>query len=797
MKLPLSWIKEIIDLDTPPHQVADLLTHAGLEVDSFAPLPLNFEKVVVGQVTHTEKHPDADTLCIATVTDGIDSYQVVCGAPNCREGIKTAFAMVGAKLTDDNGKVLKVKKTKLRGVESYGMLCSQKELGLGENDEGIMEFADRITPGADIAEIYGDIIFEISLTPNLGHCANVIGVARELHAATGKSVKLPTIHIEEQDRIPVEKEASVAVHNPEKCPRYACRVIKNVKIGPSPSWLQKRLLACDLRPINNIVDITNYVLMEMGHPLHAFDYDRVEGHSIIVREAQNEEKIVTLDEKERILCSDDLLICDQNKPIAIAGVMGGQSSEVNSETKHVLLESALFQASAIRRTSKRLGLQTESSRRFERGCDPNNVLKALDRAAMLMRDIAGGTICSGIIDVKEHEFVEKIITCRLSRINKILGTQLGLSEVEAIFHRLEMEVKWDGKDLFTVKPPTYRVDVSGEIDLIEEVARIYGFENIPKNPARFTSSNLPHAPIYLFENEIRKRLITEGLQEFVTCDLIGPSLLNIVKVDVMPEEDTVKVINPTSIEQSILRTSLLPGMLQIAKYNYDHQVHNVSGFEIGRVHFKKKDQYKEQSVAGILLTGKTQPQHWSGSSEECDFYVMKGMIENLLSELQVGAFTFKNNDSKIFHPGRQASIYVESLEVGSIGEVHPSIIRRLDVPQRILFAELDLHNLYQVRKSDLQLKELSIFPSSTRDLTITLDDEVPIQEIFNAIYSIPSRLLESVSPINVYCSEKLGEGKKNVTFHFVYRDKKKTVAQEAVDAEHARITSQIEARIRR
>ncbi|NGX43211.1 MAG: Phenylalanine--tRNA ligase beta subunit [Chlamydiae bacterium] len=795
MKLPLSWITEIIDLNLPPHQIAKMLTLAGLEVDAFFPLPLGFENIVVGFVTRVEKHPDADKLSVAHVSDGINEYQVVCGAPNCREGIKTAFAMVGAKIQDEGSRLLKVKKTKLRGVESQGMLCSEKELGLGEDHKGIMEFADQFKEGADVAEIYGDTIFEISLTPNLGHCANVIGVARELSAATGKKVSLPKISVKEDSNQPISQAAAVEVLDSEKCPRYACRVIKDVKIGPSPDWLQKRLTASDFRPVNNIVDITNYVLLEMGHPLHAFDYDCVDGHKILVRQAKEGEMFVTLDEKERKLCADDLLICDQNKPVAIAGVMGGQNSEVSEKTTNILLEAAYFQATGIRRTSKRLGLQTESSKRFERGCDPNNVINALDRAAMLMQEIAGGKVCAGVVDVKDHDFPMKVIKCRLSRINKILGTKLSLSEVETVFQRLEMECSWDGQDLFTVKPPTYRVDIHEEIDLVEEVARIYGYENIPKEAPHFFSSPLPHAPIFLFENETRSHLISEGLQEFVTCDLIGPTLLDIVKESVMPEEAIVKVVNPTSIEQSILRTSLLPGMLQLAKYNYDRECHDIHGFEIGRIHFKKGEQYKEQSVAGVILSGKNTPLQWGEKPSNVDFYDLKGIVENLFTEIGAETFSFKNNALKIFHPSRQASVYVDGLEIGTLGEVHPAILRRLDIPQRIYFAELDLHNLIQVRKTEIMMRKIPIFPSSKRDLTITLKEEVPIQKIFDIIYSIPSKLLETVTLIDVYRSDKIGKENKNVTFHFVYRDKKKTIAQEAVESEHARISSQIESRI--
>lgn len=797
MKLPLSWIKEFIDIDLAPNQIAKVLTQAGLEVDACEPLPLNFDKVVVAEVLHVEKHPDAESLCIAQVTNGTETYQVICGASNCRQGMKTAMAMLGATLSDESGNTIKIKKTKLRGVESFGMLCSGKELGLDGVESGIMEFSSSMKVGADLAHIFGDYLLEISLTPNLGHCANVIGIARELSAASCKPVKLPTIKAQEKTGSLAQEIASVEVLNKEKCLRYTCRVIKNVKIGPSPAWLQKRLQACDYRPVNNVVDITNYVLLEMGQPLHAFDYDKIDAGSIIVRNATENEIFATLDGKEHTLLSQDLMICDASKPIAIAGVMGGANTEVSEETRNILLESAYFQPASIRRTSKRLGLQTEASKRFERGCDPNSVIKALDRAAMLLHEMAGGEIAEGILEVKQEGSFDKTVTVRLSRINQLLGTHLSLSEVEMIFHRLDMGYAWDGQNLFTVKPPTYRADINQEVDLIEEVARIYGFDNIPKRTPSYVSSLLPHAPIYLFENEIRQRLLAEGLQEFLTCDLIGPGLLNISQENFLQDETLVKVLNPNSIEQSILRTSLLPGLLQVVKYNYDREVHDINGFEIGRVHFKKKEQYIEQSVAAIILTGKMRPDHWDVKPATCDFYDLKGMVETLLNELHIGSYSFKNNKLKTFHPGRQASIYIDSLEIGSLGEIHPEIQRKLDVPQKILFAEIDLHDIFKVRPTEMKMKEIPIFPNSTRDLTITLDEHIPIQEIFDIIYSIPSRLLESVTLTDVYLSDKIGKGKKNVTFHFVYRDKKKTVAQETVEAEHARIISQIETRIRR
>jgi phenylalanyl-tRNA synthetase beta chain len=639
-----------------------------------------------------------------------------------------------------------------------------------------------------------DAVFEISLTPNLGHCASVIGVVRELAAAIGKPIKKKSFSLKESDKS-IDDFITVSIESPESCPRYACRVIKNIRVVPSPDWIQKKLVACGIRPINNVVDSTNYILIELGQPLHAFDYDLIEGNHICVRTSKTDEKFITLDEKEHILSAEDLLICDAKKPIAIAGVMGGRNTEVSDKTVNILLESAHFKPTSIRKTSKRLSIQTDASKRFERGSDPNHVINALDMAANLIQSIAGGEVAAGVIDIQKKIFYEKLIECRLTRVNQILGTHLGVGEIENIFQSLGMECKWDGQNTFTVRVQTYRFDITEEIDLIEEIARIYGYDNISRNPTTYHTSPIPHTPIFLFERELRTKFVAEGLQEFLTCDLIGPSSSDLVHESGMPAESIVKVLNPTSIEQSILRTSLLPGLLQVVKYNFDHQNKDLSGFELGRIHFKEKDRYWEQLVAGIILTGKSSPHHWQQKDQDFNFFDLKGIVENILNEVGIDNVHFKSNQLLNFHSGRQASIYVDSLEIGSLGEIHPAIVRKLDVPQRIFFAELNVNDMLQVRNTQCKMKPLPIYPGSERDWTITIDEKMEISKLLDLIKSVPSSLLENISLLDIYRSEKLGGELKNVTFRFVYRDNKKTLAQEEVDREHARITNEVQARI--
>ncbi len=558
--------------------------------------------------------------------------------------------------------------------------------------------ADPIKEGTDLSELFADTIFEISLTPNLAHCNSYIGIARELSAATGISLTLPKITINEDIHDNIDNHIKIKILDNVKCPRYACRFIRDVDIKTSPDWIITRLEASGIRPINNVVDITNYVLLEWGHPMHAFDYDLIEEKQLLIRPAQEKEKFTSLDDKPRVLSSSDVVISDPHRSLAIAGVMGGQNSEVSYNTRNILLEAAYFQPGSIRKTSKSLSLSTESSKRFERGCDPNALLTVLNRAAMLIQEVAGGSIVGGCIDVREQEFPSKSIFCRLNRLNSLLGIHLSIGEVESIFQRLNFHCHWNGHDAFKVTIPTYRVDINAEVDLFEEVARLYGYDKIPLCNTRYHGTQIPHSPIFLFEREVRRHLFASGLQEFLTCDLVGPTLMNIVQDTTTSPDTLVQVLNPTSIEQSVMRTSLLPGLLQVIKVNFDHQHPDVCGFEIGRLHFKQGDQYKEPSAVGIILTGKNRPHHWDQKPREVDFFDLKGILESLLEELGVENISFKDNHLATFHPERQAGIYVNSNEIGSMGEIHPAIQRRLDVPQKIYFAEFTLHDVLRLRK---------------------------------------------------------------------------------------------------
>lgn len=786
MKLPLSWLHEQIALKQSPEELARLLTMAGLEVESLERLKMPFEGVVVGRVTACERHPNADKLVVAKVSDGREESQVVCGAANCREGILVAWARPGSRV-----KELPIKVAKLRGVESSGMLCSADELGFSGTYDGILELPSHFSVGADLAEAFNDWLLDIAITPNLGHCASVVGIARELAAITGE-----TDHKWESSGVSegsdsVESLVAVTVLDRDRCPRYSCRVIQGVTVGQSPQWLRRRLELCGIRSVNNVVDATNYVMLELGHPLHVFDFDKIGGHEVVVRRAREGESITTLDGKVRNLTDDVLVICDRDAPMALAGIMGGLDSEVGTCTTNLLIESAYFQPTGVRRSSKRLGVQSEASRRFERGADPNGVLVALDRVTHLICELAGGTVARSAIDIRVGDFPGREVICRVSRVNAILGLRLAIGEIESVFKRLGFPYEWDRKESFHVRVPTYRADILGEIDLIEEVARIYGYENIEKQPGYYQVSNLPHAPIYLFETQVRDVLKALGLQEFLTCDLIGPTLLKIVEGKEEIDDATIRVLNPTSVEQSILRRSLLPGLLQVVKFNVDRRNESVLGFETGRIHFKQGEFYREEAVAAFVLSGPDRPSHWDHKSKGIDFFDSKGLAEALLENIAAGEVTFQASAVPWLHPGRQAAILVHGFEVGVVGEVHPDVLRRLDIDQRISFSEVNLHSLYKYKRGQSRMEELPLYPASERDWTVAVSTAIPYQAVLQPVHQAASPLLEKVELIDLYRGDKVAAGYQNLTLRFTYRDRRRTLQQEAVDVEHERLTQSV------
>jgi phenylalanyl-tRNA synthetase beta chain len=787
MKVPVSLLKEYLNFTQSPEELSSVLTLAGIEVEEIASTPLSFSGVVVGQVLETHKHPSADRLVVAKVTDGKEEFQVVCGAANCRAGLKTAFAKIGASLTDEAGKAHKIKKGKLRDVESFGMLCAADELGLGTG-EGILELAEEFALGTDVAAYFSDVILDVSLTPNLGHCMSIRGLARDLSAQLNIPLNKRAFSLSEEGE-PIEKLISIELIDKRQCPRYACRAVMGIEVKESPEWLKKKVEACGVRSINNVVDVGNLVMLELGQPLHMFDYDKIEGKKLIVTAETSYEELVTLDEVSRLIPPESLIICDVKKPLAFAGVMGGKSSAITEESKNVVIESAYFLPQGVRKTTKLIGLRSDGSQRFEKGTDPSGVLEALDYATFLLQQVAGGKVAKGVIDQKAHTFAEKKILCRTERVNSLLGTHLSTGEITQLLGRLGMHAVEEKAHEQLISVPTYRNDIAIEVDLIEEIARVFGYNNIPKQPPKHTSSTIFNAPLYELEKAIRSRLISEGLQEMVTCDLISPAQAAMCLENSMGRDALIAVLQSHSVEQSVLRTTLLPGLLQAVKHNIDHGSPNIAAFEVGRVHFKDKEHYSEPSMAGIVLSGKSAPYHWDPKPEEFDFFDLKGIVENVLKGFKIEEIDFEVSHLHNFHPGRQAKIKTGDRIIGVLGEVHPHHVFKLDVPQRIFFAELNLNELISLIPKQEKMADLAQFPGSERDWTITLEENIPIGSVLGAIHAIPSRLLEKVLLLDLYKSPQIGKDKKNATFRFFYRDTEKTIALETVEREHARIIS--------
>lgn len=791
MKVPLSWLQTFFSIPLSSKEIAETLTLLGIEVEKIEETTLPFQGVVVGKVIAVKPHPNADKLRVATVTDGKEEVQVVCGAANCREGITVAFARLGASLTDPEGKSWKIKKSKIREVESCGMLCAATELQLADHDEGIMELPETALLGSDLSTLYSDPVFEISLTPNLGHCLSILGIARELAAALNSKVIMPKFNLREEG----SHAFQVSVKDQTLCPRYSCRLVKGVCVGPSPEWLVKKLEASGLKSINTVVDVGNYVMLELGQPLHMFDAATISGQKIRVEPLLESIEFTTLDQVKRQLPFQTLMILDGEKPLAIAGIMGGASSAVTEATKDVLIESASFAPAAIRKISRALDLKTDASYRFDRGTDSGAVTFALDRAAFLLQEIAGGKPAQNPIDLKSAALQPKILTCRTERVNEILGTELSQNEIVSCLQRLEMDVRVE-QDLLYVTVPSYRNDISLEIDLIEEVARIFGYNNLPKQAPKHLTSQLLDAPIYTFEKSVRTRLLEEGLQECITCDLISPELAKLALEKGLDQNACIQVLNPSSVDQSCLRTSLLPGLLQVVQTNAQVQVKEIRAFELGRIHFKEGKDFKEHSCVGIILSGEALPSTWDHKSKPVDFYDLKGIVENLLYSCGISKAQFEPCHLHSLHPWRQAKIKLGPMVLGVLGEVHPLILEKLDLKERVFFAELSLHDLFPLKKKEKKARELTAFPGSERDCTLFLKEALPMSQVFQAIESHKNPLLESFFLLDLYKSDRIGKDRKNATFRFFYRDKEKTISKEAVEKEHDKLIEAVKEKLK-
>jgi len=782
MIVTYNWLKEFADFDLTADALAELLTMIGLEVEGIQKVGADLDDVVVAIVREKMQHPNADKLSLCQVDNGKEVLTIVCGAQNFKEGDTVALAQIGAVLPGD----FRIKRSKIRGSESFGMLCSEKELGLADESEGIMVLPAGLQLGTPVFEALGlkDVIFEIGLTPNRADCLSVIGIAREIAAMLGKRVKYSSPEVVENGPA-IDAVASVVIKDPDLCPRYMARYVTGCKVGPSPGWMVKRLNAVGIRSINNVVDITNYVLLEYGHPLHAFDYRLLAGGTVIVKRAAEGESFVTLDGQERLLTSQDLTICDAEKAIALAGIMGGGNSEISDTTTDILLESAYFAPSAIRRTARRLGMHTEASHRFERGADVSILPRVLDRAASLMAELACGKIAIGSIDVYPSPIQPRVVSIRLERIERILGIEIPLEDVKRIFNNLEFTVECPEPGIFHVTVPTYRVDIEREIDLIEEVARLNGYENIPVTmPKVRTFSDRP-SPHQALERKLRELFITHGLSEVITYSFVNPSVFNKIMLDEDdPRRKPIRVLNPLSEDQAVMRTTLLPGLLDTTARNLSFRLMNVQVFEMRRIYLPVDDNDlpDEPVYAAGTLTGLRDPESWNRSAESLDFYDVKGMLENIFEMLGISNVVYEARDLEAFyHPGKACSVYFGAERIGSLGEIHPTVQENYAIEKPLYYFELNFEKLLSFCTGVTSVLPPPRFPETFRDIAMLVEDDIETGGVLDCIRGNKIKEIENVELFDLYKGPGIPEGHKSIAVRVRYRSPERTLTDEEVN----------------
>ncbi|MBZ0179003.1 MAG: phenylalanine--tRNA ligase subunit beta [Melioribacteraceae bacterium] len=781
MKISLKWLNDYVDIkNIPVEEIVEKLTYAGLEVEEVIDNSKVYDNIVVGYVEEKSKHPNADKLSVCKVNDGKEVLNVVCGAPNVEAGQKIVFAKVGSVIPE-NG--LELKKVKLRGEVSHGMICSEKELSLSDNHEGIMILPDDAEIGIPLVEYLeiDDVVLDIAVTPNRQDALSHIGVARDLAALFDRDLKLPEIKLNEVDET-ADSIAEVIIENTVDCPRYSAKLIKDVEIKESPEWLKKKLTSIGARPINNIVDITNFVLHEIGQPLHAFDLDKLSHNKIVVKSADEGDSFTTLDSKERKMKGTDLMICDGEKPVAVAGVMGGENSEVTSTTKNILLESAFFRPSAIRKTAKHLGLSTDASYRFERGTDPEITIWAANRAAQLMVELGNGKLFKGTIDQYPQEVEFPVLELRYERIEKILGYSIQNDTVKNILLRLGFGIVDENESGVKVQVPSYRRDVEREIDLIEEIARIYGYDKIPVIDSIQISLDENMNQMEFVEN-LKNKLIAFGFNEIVTN-----SLWNYDRSSKFG--NPVRILNPQNNDMTHLRTSMIPGLLKTISNNLKVQEKNLMLFETGHIFISKTqndiksfDDFEEKEVLSFTLTGNKFSKEWYNSSEQkFDLFDAKGIITDFL------VYNFSLEPDEILFEKGTVSNFEYYFEVkhkkdrlGEGGEIKKEFLELYDIEQKVYVFTFEVDKLKSLAKVEKRFKPLLKFPKVLRDFAFIVDSNISAGEIEKVILEKSSKLLKNIKLFDIFESKSIGEGKKSLAFELEYFDVSRTLTEEEVD----------------
>ena len=781
MKISINWLKEYLETKSNPEEISDILTNLGLEVEKILPFESvkgGLSGVVAGKVLKCEKHPNADRLKVTSIDLGNnETSEIVCGAPNIMEGQIVPIAKVGSKIYSNGGDEIKIKKSKIRGVVSNGMVCAEDEIGLGESHDGIMVLDSKIKPGTPISEVFNvenDNILEIGLTPNRSDAMSHYGVARDLKAyydLNSQTSKIILPSINDFESVKIDEDFEVSVKDTDKCPFYSGLIVKNIKVGPSSKELQNKLKSIGLKPINNIVDITNFVMHEIGQPLHAFDLDKIK--NITVKSVKSNTKFKTLDDNIINLDSDDLMICSNNDPLCLAGIYGGYDSGVSNSTTNLFLESAIFDSVTIRKSSKRHQLFTDASYRYERGVDPEKVLYALKRASILIKEANQEANISEILIEDNLKVDIKDIYLRYDRIDSIAGQKIDKETITQILSSLDFEIKGHTEDGLNIIAPNYRHDVYREIDVIEEILRVYGFNNI--NVESKISMSIPEIGknhINKIESLISNNLVGIGFHEIINNSICSPG------VNENFNNQAVNLLNPQGAELSNLRSSLIPNALETVKHNINRQNRNLKIFEIGNTYSITDNNYIENKRLNVTVTGKIFDENWISELSKSNFYYLKGVAENLLNNLNVSNIKYEVNNDELFE--YKLFIYNNKNNIGFIGELNSTYTKEFSIDDKIHLLNLDIDNI-KLKSANVKYQELSKFPSSRRDLSMILDDNINFEAIKNLAFNVENKILKDVNLFDEYKGKNIEDNKKSLAVSFIFNDSKKTLTDKLID----------------
>ena len=779
MLISLNWLKQYIDLDgIEINEMENSLTMIGQEVEKIEIAGSNLENVVTAKIIEKEMHPDSDHLTVCKVDNGKEILQIVCGASNHKAGDKVVLAQIGAKLSED----FVIKKGKIRGKESCGMLCSEVELGIGSDKDGIIILPEDAPIGVPFKDYLGinDTVFELEITPNRPDCLSHIGIARELSAYYGKELKYPETEIKNEIEEKTSDNVKVTIEDSNLSRRYVTRILKNVTVKESPKWLKERIESVGLRSINNIVDVSNFILMEINHPNHVFDLDKIEGNEIKVKSAVKGDKLVTLDEQERELEDGDIVICDSKKILALGGVMGGLDSEVTDNTKNILLEVAQFNPQNVRKTSRRLTLSSDSSYRFERGIDVEDSIKVINRLANLIQEVAGGEILNGYVDVYPVPHENKVAELNFERLNRFVGKVIPREKVIEILRNLEIDVKDNGETL-TLTAPSYRGDLELEQDYFEEVIRMYGFDNIENILPRVDINKNSTLDTTKLTDRVKTICASVGLKEVINYSFIPKDALQKLKFTGVSEDKLIDISNPITEDFVTMRPTLLYSLIKNAKDNMNRNVSNIRFFEVSRTFEKAEELAKEDIKVGIILAGENDKTLWNPKPVHYDFYDLKGIVEEIFSKLKFQSFSIKRSVQTEFHPGRSADVFVGKEYIGSFGEIHPDVLENFGLDKKtVLVAEFNIELIKKYINKPFVYQGIVKYPAVPRDLALVMNENILVGDVLKTIEKIDKKV-EKVELFDIYQGIGVEPGKKSVAISILLRDDSKTLEEKEIN----------------